>query len=76
MRSKFAEIDCTSLKEKINDLCIIDSFSMDKHVIVSKLKEIVPEYISKNSEYELLDHQKSNTPKGPSGKTVEKTLIS
>ncbi len=76
MKSKFAEIDCGILKEKINDLCIIDSFSMDKNIIVSKLKEIVPEYISKNSEYELLDHKKSNTIKGPGGNSVEKTLIS
>lgn len=76
MKSKFAEIDCSYLKEKINDLCIIDSFSMDKNIIVSKLKEIVPEFISKNSEYELLDHKRNNTLRGPSGKTVEKTLIS
>ncbi|MGB3775709.1 MAG: nucleoside-diphosphate sugar epimerase/dehydratase, partial [Leeuwenhoekiella sp.] len=76
MKSKFAEIDCSVLKEKINDLCIIDSFSMDKNVIVSKLKEIVPEYISKNSEYELLDHKRATTPKGPNGKAIEKTLIS
>ncbi|HEA30867.1 MAG TPA: polysaccharide biosynthesis protein [Leeuwenhoekiella sp.] len=76
MKSKFAEIDCSILKEKINDLCIIDSFSMDKNVIVSKLKEIVPEYISKNSEYELLDHKKNNAPKGSGGNTIEKTLIS
>lgn len=76
LKSKFAENDCVALKDKINDLCIIDSFSLDKHVVVGKLKEIVPEFISKNSEFEIIDHGKNAQVKAMNGKRIKETLIS
>jgi FlaA1/EpsC-like NDP-sugar epimerase len=42
------------IKEAINTLCDLSSFS-EASVIVIKLKEIVPEYVSKNSLYEIFD---------------------
>ncbi|TRZ45026.1 polysaccharide biosynthesis protein [Robertkochia solimangrovi] len=54
MISKVKELQYESLKAKIEALCIINLFN-DKDILVSKLKEIVPEYISKNSTFEKLD---------------------
>lgn len=54
MIGKFNEQNCEALKQKIEELCLINLFNQDS-LIVSKLKEIVPEYISKNSTYEKLD---------------------
>ncbi len=76
LKSRFADSDCATLKDKINDLCIIDSFSLDKHIVVGKLKEIVPEFISKNSEFELIDHKKKNAVKAINGHKIKETLIS
>lgn len=54
MIAKVKEIKCSLIKPKIIDICNrLDS--TDKTVLVSKMKEIIPEYISNNSEYELLD---------------------
>ncbi len=57
MKSKFSVSNCDKLKDLIEDLCLINLLNQDNHIIVSKLKEIVPEYISKNSEYEIIDER-------------------
>ncbi|WP_338021432.1 UDP-N-acetylglucosamine 4,6-dehydratase family protein [Aquimarina longa] len=54
MISKFDDNDCEMIKDKINDLCIMNLFNQD-HQIVGKLKEIVPEFISNNSTFESID---------------------
>ncbi|MFL1895403.1 polysaccharide biosynthesis protein [Aquimarina sp. 2-A2] len=54
MISKFDDQDPTIIKDKIDDLCIMNLLSQD-YLIVGKLKEIVPEYISKNSMFETID---------------------
>ncbi len=54
MISKFDDNDCANVKDKIDDLCIMNLFNQD-HQIVGKLKEIVPEYISNNSTFESID---------------------
>ncbi|AXT49801.1 polysaccharide biosynthesis protein [Aquimarina sp. BL5] len=54
MISKFDDADCPLVMDKIDDLCIMNLFNQD-HQIVGKLKEIVPEFISKNSTFESID---------------------
>ena len=54
MISKFDDGDCAMIKDKIDDLCIMNLFNHDD-MIVGKLKEIVPEYISNNSAFEHID---------------------
>ncbi|QLE02791.1 polysaccharide biosynthesis protein [Galbibacter sp. BG1] len=54
MISKTKEIDYKRLKAKIDSLCVLNLYH-DKNIIVKKLKEIVPEFISQNSDYECLD---------------------
>ena len=56
MISKFDDGDCELIKDKIDDLCIMNLLNQD-HKIVGKLKEIVPEYISKNSTFESIDKE-------------------
>lgn len=56
MISKFDATDCPMVKDKIDDLCIMNLFNQD-HKIVAKLKEIVPEYISNNSTFESIDKE-------------------
>ena len=65
MISKFDDGDCELIKDKIDDLCIMNLLNQD-HKIVGKLKEIVPEYISKNSTFESID--KENDEKLKKGK--------
>ncbi|AOW20089.1 polysaccharide biosynthesis protein [Urechidicola croceus] len=56
MIAKVKDIDCDIIKSKIIDICnSLETIS--KTEIVSKIKDIVPEYISNNSEYELLDKE-------------------
>lgn len=56
MIAKAKEINCSVIKPKIIDICNrLDSTS--KTELVLKMKEIIPEYISNNSEYELLDKE-------------------
>jgi len=45
------------IRDKIEDLCIMDLMNQDSILIVKKLKEIVPEYISKNSVFEKIDNE-------------------
>ncbi|SEK52632.1 NDP-sugar epimerase, includes UDP-GlcNAc-inverting 4,6-dehydratase FlaA1 and capsular polysaccharide biosynthesis protein EpsC [Aquimarina amphilecti] len=54
MISKHDNDDCLLVMDKIDDLCIMNLFNQD-HKIVGKLKEIVPEFISKNSTFESID---------------------
>ncbi|MEW7291835.1 polysaccharide biosynthesis protein [Aquimarina sp. 2304DJ70-9] len=60
MISKFDDNDCANVKDKIDDLCIMNLFNQD-HQIVGKLKEIVPEYISNNSTFESIDKINKDT---------------
>jgi FlaA1/EpsC-like NDP-sugar epimerase len=61
MVAKVAEYDFDSVSVKISDL--VNLFpAQDNFAIVSKMKEIVPEYISNNSIYSELD---SSTPQIP-----------
>ena len=53
MIAKVEEVDYLGAKKKIIDLSMLAQ--KDKVDIVMKLKEIVPEYISNNSEFEELD---------------------
>ncbi len=62
MISKFDDNDCAGIKDKIDDLCIMNLLNHD-HQIVGKLKEIVPEYISNNSTFESIDKINANTIK-------------
>lgn len=60
MIAKAKDIDCALIKPKIIDICNrLDTTS--KTELVSKMKEIIPEYISNNSEYELLDKETVKT---------------
>ena len=52
------EYDYDEVSKEIDDLIDIAK-KYDKMETVRKMKEIVPEYISKNSEYEILDKVKS-----------------
>ncbi len=60
MISKFDDNDCGNVKDKIDDLCIMNLLNQD-HQIVGKLKEIVPEYISNNSTFESIDKINNDT---------------
>jgi len=54
MIAKAKEFDCSVMQPKIMDICnSLDTVS--KTELVAKIKNIIPEYISNNSEYELLD---------------------
>ena len=53
MIAKVDKADCTSIKEKIIELSELND--TDKFAIVSKIKVVVPEFISNNSEFEKLD---------------------
>lgn len=48
------EMEVTTTYKKIEELCIINQ-NLDFKRTVQKMKEIVPEFISNNSEYEVLD---------------------
>ncbi|MEH6748172.1 MAG: nucleoside-diphosphate sugar epimerase/dehydratase [Maribacter arcticus] len=58
MISKVRDIDYGIVKSKIDELCITNIFSMGNTVKI--MKEIVPEFISNNSEYEKLDKSTRN----------------
>ena len=61
MIAKTENIEVEKVKQKIENL--IASQEMDSFEIVSKLKAIVPEYISNNSEFETLDTVKGKVKK-------------
>jgi len=54
-------MDVKAVKKKIDTLTSIEKISNNE--IVSHLKAIVPEYISKNSEFEKLDTHKVKVKK-------------
>ena len=54
------EINTTEIKLKINTLCKKSS-NVDSFNIVSLIKDLVPEYISNNSKYEILDKKTKQT---------------
>ncbi len=59
--AKTEKIDYNKLKIEIEELMILDGLSTNE--IVSKLKSIVPNYISNNSEFEKLDDKKVKVKK-------------
>ena len=60
MISKARDIDYNFVKSKIDELCITNIFSTGNTVKI--MKEIVPEFISNNSEYEKLDKLSKGNP--------------
>jgi FlaA1/EpsC-like NDP-sugar epimerase len=54
MIAKTKKIDLESIEIKINDLCETNLKCQNLDV-VAKIKDIVPEYISNNSKFEVLD---------------------
>lgn len=59
MIAKVKQYDVAEITKEIESLIALFS-SQDNMAIVRKMKEIVPEYISNNSEYEVLDNEKPN----------------
>ena len=60
MISKTKTMDYQKSKAQIDALCMLNLYH-DTNIIVKKLKEIVPEFISENSEYEFMDARVLNT---------------
>lgn len=54
MISKTKTLDYEKRKSQIDALCMLNLYH-DTNIIVKKLKEIVPEFISQNSDYEFMD---------------------
>ena len=54
MIAKVSEIDIISVKQQIEALCYFNG-EMNIEQTVFRMKQIVPEYISNNSEYQVLD---------------------
>ncbi|REE83077.1 FlaA1/EpsC-like NDP-sugar epimerase [Lutibacter oceani] len=54
MIAKTASIDLIKVKQQIEDLCVFNN-EINFEQTVFKMKQIVPEYISNNSTYEVLD---------------------
>jgi hypothetical protein len=48
-------LDAEEIEQKINELCVFNK-ELDFEKTVSKMKEIVPEFISNNSIYGKFDH--------------------
>ena len=67
MIAKVRDIDVIDVLKNVIELCLL-SKGCDNQAIVKKIKEIVPEYISNNSEFEKLDAKK--TPVLPFLKTL------
>ncbi|WP_367890017.1 polysaccharide biosynthesis protein [Polaribacter batillariae] len=57
MIAKSPEIEHAIVKGQIEKLCV-ENYHLNNYAIVEAIKEIVPEYISKNSIYEKLDVNK------------------
>ncbi len=58
MRAKVREYDSAEVDQQL-DALMVSLKSMDNFDIVTKMKEIVPEFVSNNSAFSVLDHQKS-----------------
>ena len=59
LRAKVREYDSAEVDKQL-DALMMALKSMDDFAIVAKMKEIVPEFVSNNSEFAKLDHQKSS----------------
>ena len=59
MIAKTKNLDVIDIESKINNLCAINT-KMQNLEIVSQIKNIVPEYLSNNSTFEVLDSKKNN----------------
>ncbi|MGS2726148.1 polysaccharide biosynthesis protein [Psychroserpens sp. BH13MA-6] len=57
MIARTKSIDILTISDKISNLCMVNSKSQNLE-IVSLIKDIIPEYISNNSKYEVLDSKK------------------
>jgi FlaA1/EpsC-like NDP-sugar epimerase len=57
MIARTKQIDVLSISDKISNLCTVSSKSQNLE-IVALIKDIIPEYISNNSKYEVLDSKK------------------
>nr|WP_321223486.1 nucleoside-diphosphate sugar epimerase/dehydratase [uncultured Psychroserpens sp.] len=57
MIARTKQIDILTISDKISNLCAANSKSQNLE-IVALIKEIIPEYISNNSKYEVLDSKK------------------
>jgi FlaA1/EpsC-like NDP-sugar epimerase len=55
MIAKVKTLDAKEIEQKINELCVSNR-ELNFEQTVSKMKEIVPEFISNNSIYEKFDH--------------------
>ncbi len=55
MIAKVKALDSKEIKQKIDELCVFNR-ELDFEITVSKMKEIVPEFISNNSVYEKFDN--------------------
>ena len=57
MIAKTVKIDVDEVSEKIANLCLVNS-KVQNLEVVSLIKQILPEYISNNSKFEVLDSKK------------------
>jgi FlaA1/EpsC-like NDP-sugar epimerase len=58
MIAKVRDVDFNDIKEFFSKFSELVSFNCDEVILVSRMKEIVPEFISKNSVFENLDTAK------------------
>ena len=59
MISKTREMSHEKVKTEIDELCVSNRFQNSN--IVKKMKALVPEYVSNNSEYEIFDNEKDKS---------------
>ncbi|MCG2461893.1 polysaccharide biosynthesis protein [Flavobacteriaceae bacterium F89] len=69
MISKVRELNYVSVRSKVDELCVSNMFFNTD--IVCLMKEIVPEFISNNSEFCKLDDAKDNEEKSADTKSVK-----
>ncbi|MCK5815959.1 MAG: polysaccharide biosynthesis protein [Flavobacteriaceae bacterium] len=60
MIANVKHLDVILVKERINNLCILNK-ELDFNKTVRKMKEIVPEFVSNNSQYEVFDAEKTES---------------
>jgi FlaA1/EpsC-like NDP-sugar epimerase len=73
MIGKVRELDYTKIKSKIDQLCMTNMFFMGNTVAL--MKEIVPEFISNNSELSKLDNKKDNKKDHKKGGEGSKKIL-
>ena len=61
MISKVRELDYADVRSKIDELCVSNMFFNED--IVGLMKNIVPEFVSNNSEFCVLDKKEINDKK-------------